>query len=104
MATARYRSFRAVIGCRLQSEWGNIDVRNHREIAIVAFGLILGGLVHPASADPVRLDATVTSTSGQPVVITYSYSNLLDGTLLLMSPSLIRAATEEALNLWAAFA
>lgn len=88
----------------MQLEWGNIDVRNHRDIAVAAFSLILGGLVHPASADPVRVDATVTSTSGQPVVITYSYSNLLDGTLLLMSPSLIRSATEEALNLWAAFA
>jgi Matrixin/PEP-CTERM motif len=79
-------------------------MRNHHRIAAVAFGLILGGFVRPLAADPIPLNAAVTTAPGQPVVITYSYSNLLDGTFLLMSPSLIRAATEEALRLWAAFA
>lgn len=41
---------------------------------------------------------------GAPVYITYSYSNLLDGSFLLTSPEEFRAATEEALNLWASYA
>ena len=76
-------------------------MRNHPRIAVITFGLILGGLVQPAAGDPLRLGSTAP---GQPVVITYSYSNLLDGTFLLMEPALLRAATEEALGLWAAFA
>ncbi len=38
------------------------------------------------------------------MVITYSYSNLLDGTFLLVAPEELRAATEEAFGLWAAHA
>jgi hypothetical protein len=38
------------------------------------------------------------------VYVTYSYSNLLDGTFFLASPDDLRAATEEALNLWASYA
>jgi hypothetical protein len=76
-------------------------VGNHPGITIVTLVLILAGLVKPAGADPVRLGS---GAPGQPVVITYSYSNLLDGTFLRMNPALIRAATEEALALWAAFA
>jgi hypothetical protein len=44
------------------------------------------------------------SGPGTPVYITYSYSNLLDGTFLLTSPENLRAATEEALRLWASYA
>jgi hypothetical protein len=36
--------------------------------------------------------------------LTYSYSNLLDGTFLLTAPADLKAATEEALRLWAFFA
>lgn len=42
--------------------------------------------------------------SGTPVVITYTYSNLLDGTLLLIDTADLRVATEEALGLWASYA
>jgi hypothetical protein len=42
--------------------------------------------------------------AGSPVYITYSYSNLLDGAFLLATPAELRAATEEALGLWAAHA
>jgi hypothetical protein len=38
------------------------------------------------------------------VVITYSYSNLLDGQLLALQPWQLRAATEEALTLWSTYA
>jgi hypothetical protein len=37
------------------------------------------------------------------VILTYSYSNLLDGTFLLLSPDVLRVATEEALGLWASY-
>lgn len=41
---------------------------------------------------------------GTDIYITYSYSNLLDGSLLLLDATDIRAATQEALGLWAAHA
>ncbi|MDY6786016.1 MAG: matrixin family metalloprotease [Cyanobacteriota bacterium] len=41
--------------------------------------------------------------SGSPLTITYSYSNLLDGTLGL-GASTLRSAVEEALGIWADFA
>lgn len=58
----------------------------------------------PAAADPVGLQWAQPLGLGTPVYITYSYSNLLDGTFLLTSPDELRAATEEALNLWASYA
>ena len=80
----------------MQLQRGNIDVRHQIRIIIAVIGLILGGSLRPAAADPIKI--------GAPVVITYSYSNLLDGTFLLMEPPMLRAATEEALGLWAAYA
>lgn len=38
------------------------------------------------------------------VVITYSYSNLLDGSFPSIDPGRLRSATEEALRLWASYA
>jgi hypothetical protein len=38
------------------------------------------------------------------VVITYSFSNLLDGRLMPLQPWQLRSATEEALTLWSTFA
>ncbi len=61
-------------------------------------------LAGSASADPVTLKWPQPDGPGTPINITYSYSNLLDGTFLLNSPSELRAATEEALRLWAAYA
>lgn len=57
-----------------------------------------------ASADPVGLQWPQAGGPGAPVYITYSYSNLLDGTFLLVASEELRAATEEALSLWAAHA
>ena len=57
----------------------------------------------PATADPIGTK-WLQSQPGDPVVITFSFSNLLDGTFLLASPSDLRAATEEALRLWARYA
>lgn len=57
----------------------------------------------PAAADPVGLQWPQPGGPGAPVYITYSYSNLLDGTFLLTPPKDLRAATEEALALWASY-
>jgi hypothetical protein len=55
-------------------------------------------------ADPVEVQGLQPGEPGTPVYITYSYSNLLDGRFLLISPEELRAATEEALGLWASYA
>src|SRR5690349_17661134 len=60
----------------------------------------LGGALYflsavPAAADPVGLQWAQPLGRGTPVYVTYSYSNLLDGTFLLTSPDELRAATEE---------
>jgi len=60
--------------------------------------------ITPAAADPVGLQWPQPHGLGTPVYLTYSYSNLLDGTFLMVSPEELRAATEEALNLWASYA
>ena len=56
-----------------------------------------------AHADPIGLQWPQPSP-GAPIFITYSFSNLLDGTFLLSSPAELRSATEEALRLWASYA
>ena len=53
--------------------------------------------------DPVGLQWPHPGGVGTPIYITYSFSNLLDGTLLLATPEELRAATEEALGLWARY-
>jgi len=71
---------------------------------IVAVPLVLVSLAIPVAADPITLLPSPTTVGrGETKVITYSYSNLLDGTFLLMNPEQLRAATEEALGLWASF-
>jgi matrixin len=57
----------------------------------------------PVHADPI---AGWPQPGGRstPVAITYSYSNLLDGSFLSITPAELRAATEEALQLWARYA
>lgn len=55
-------------------------------------------------AEPVTLSWPQPAGQGSDVFITYSYSNLLSGSFLLISPAELRAATEEALGLWATFA
>src|SRR6476620_7229696 len=57
-----------------------------------------------AAADPIGLQWPQPDGRGTPVFVTYSYSNLLDGTFFLASPNELRAATEEALRLWAQYA
>jgi hypothetical protein len=57
-----------------------------------------------AQADPIAPRWPQPAGPGTDVWITYSYSNLLDGTFLLLTPAELRAATEEALGLWARYA
>ena len=61
-------------------------------------------LVDPARADPVTAKWAQPRGPGTDVVVSYSYSNLLDGGYRLIDPVELRAATEEALRLWASFA
>lgn len=65
-------------------------------------GILLGG--SPARADPVALKWPQPGGPGTDVFITYSFSNLLDGSFAHLSVSELRAATEEALALWASHA
>jgi hypothetical protein len=58
----------------------------------------------PAVAEPIGLQWAQPGGTGTAAHITYSYSNLLDGTFLLTSPDELRAATEEALRVWASYA
>lgn len=61
-------------------------------------------LARPAAADPVPLAQWPQQAHGDPVYISYSYSNLLDGSFLQVSRAELRQATEEALRLWATYA
>ncbi len=48
---------------------------------------------------------TAISASAEPIGLTYSYSNLLDGTLFtVLTSTQLRSATEEALGLWSRYA
>jgi hypothetical protein len=67
-------------------------------IAWIGFAAVV-----PASADTIGV-AWPTARPGDPVTITYSFSNLFDDTFLLIRPAEMRAATEEALRLWARYA
>jgi Matrixin/PEP-CTERM motif len=69
--------------------------------AAVLLGICLSGT---ASADPIGTQWPQSDGPGSPLVITYSYSNLLDGAFLMLSAGELRAATEEALSLWASVA
>jgi hypothetical protein len=55
-----------------------------------------------AAADPIGIGWPQSAGRGSAVVITYSYSNVLDGSFL--TPTELRAGTEEALALWATYA
>jgi hypothetical protein len=68
----------------------------------LTFGFLL--IARPAVADPVQLNGWTTPSGGGPITISYSYSNLLDGTFLEISPGELRQATEEALRLWSSYA
>jgi hypothetical protein len=79
---------------------------NVQRISRLCVATALAGLLFPtarAAADPIAGWSQPGGT-GTPVVISYSYSNLLDGSFLLLSPAQLRAATEEALGVWAAWA
>ena len=71
----------------------------HRLVLSVAIGLPAAA----AAADPIDVGLQ-QSEPGSPVYVTYSYSNLLDGHFLTITPEELRAATEEALGLWASYA
>ena len=61
-------------------------------------------LARSAAADPVPLSHWPQPSAGDPVYISYSYTNLLDGSFLQITRTELRAATEEALRLWASHA
>lgn len=65
---------------------------------------VSGSLSRPAQADPIGIQWPQPSGLGTDVFVTYSYSNLLDGTFMLLGAAELRAATEEALRLWATYA
>ena len=54
--------------------------------------------------DPMGMQWPQPGGLGAPVQITYSYSNLLNGAFLLLTPAELRAATEEGLRHWATYA
>ncbi|HXW05843.1 MAG TPA: matrixin family metalloprotease [Vicinamibacterales bacterium] len=74
----------------------------HRLIAAAAIAAACHAAVGTASADPIGIPWRA-DPGGGPVTITYSYSNLLDGSFFQLSPTQIRAAVEEALRLWASY-
>jgi hypothetical protein len=78
--------------------------RNRVLLAFAVLSVLLIASAGSAGADPIGLQWPQPGGPGTPVVITYSYSNLLDGALLLMTPQQLRAATEEAFRLWASYA
>lgn len=69
-------------------------------VAFLAATLLPGA----AAADPIDFAWPQPGGPGSDLVLTYSYSNLLDGTFMLIDRDQLRAATLEALNLWAAHA
>jgi len=57
-----------------------------------------------ARAEPLTMGWPQPGGRGTPVVLTYSYSNLFDGSFLLLSRAELRAATGEGLALWSRYA
>jgi len=82
------------------------SVTEQRDSGFARVATIFAGslvfLANLATAEPIGWPQP--NGPGSPVYITYSYSNLLDGTFFLTSPAEFKAATEEALRLWAAYA
>ena len=81
------------------------DVKNISPIVRSVFLLCaFHFLSQPVHADPIAPQWPQPAGPGTAVWITYSYSNLLDGSLLLLTPGEVRAATHEAFGLWARYA
>ena len=57
-----------------------------------------------AAAEPITVGWPQPHGSGSDVVLTYSFSNLLDGSFLLLGRAQLRQATVEAMGVWAAHA
>jgi hypothetical protein len=79
-------------------------MRMRAAIGLAMVLLAVPGLRGTAEADPIGLQWPQPGGPGTPVYLTYSYSNLLDGTFLLLTAAELRAATEESLRLWASVA
>lgn len=81
---------------------------NRKRIArfCLAGAVILGSFLvaAPVRADTIGLQWPQPQGKATSISITYSYANLLDGTFLLITPAELRAATEEALGVWASYA
>jgi hypothetical protein len=78
-------------------------VKNLSRIGLAAF-VVAALSIRPSHADPIAPRWPQPGGPGTDISITYSYSNILDGTLLQLRPPEIRAATEEALSVWARYA
>ena len=75
-----------------------------RSTASAALVVVFCCLAGTARADSITLARPQPDGLGAAAHVTYSYSNLLDGTFFLLTPAQLRAATEEALGLWAKYA
>ena len=73
-------------------------------VAVAAVILLGSGLRGQSAADPIGMQWPQPGGPGTPVHLTYSYSNLLNGAFLMLTPAELRAATEEGLRLWATYA
>jgi len=83
---------------------GNIVKKISRSLTLAMLVAALCAVGQRAEAEPISLQWPQPGGPGTPVAITYSYSNLLDGTLRMLSPAELKGATEEALGLWAGYA
>lgn len=90
-------------GCVPRLKGGGVQLRRVLVLSLALF-LLLAVSATRATADPIGMQWPQPGGKGSPVVITYSYSNLLDGAFLLLTPGQLRAATQEAFGLWARFA
>jgi hypothetical protein len=85
-----------------QNQGNRKRIARFRRVGVLVLAFFpIAARVH---ADPVTLKWPQPQGKGTSIAITYSYANLLDGTFLVITPSELRAATEEALRLWASYA
>jgi len=89
-------------GCVIQNRWNKKRITCFRLVGVLV--LAYPSVAARVYADPVALQWPQPQGKGSSIAITYSYANLLDGTFLLIKPADLRAATEEALRLWASYA
>lgn len=75
----------------------------HRPIGIAILALSLSPTT-TAVAEPIGVPSPHPANADGQVFVTYSFSNLFDGSFLLLDSWQLRAATLEALGVWATYA